>query len=163
MKSILIKFIFNYWRRLALALALLAIVAGLMINFRQSAELKTVSIEDDVIKKEIKINKCSFEVEIADNERSRAQGLSNREKICDKCGMLFLFSQKDTYGFWMRAMHFPLDIVWISEDQIMEVTEQIPADSWDTFFPKEAVNRVLELNAGDVERCKIKVGDKLIM
>ena len=37
----------------------------------------------------------------------------------DGVGMLFVFNSPGQYSFWMKDMHFPLDMVWIDSDKIV--------------------------------------------
>jgi uncharacterized membrane protein (UPF0127 family) len=111
--------------------------------------------------KNITLGKCGFVVEKAIDEESRERGLSSRSNLCSECGMLFIFQKSDKYGFWMKDMQFNLDILWINDDKIIEIEENIPHNTKETFYPRELVDNVLEINAGDVKRCDIKIGQKL--
>ena len=115
--------------------------------------------------KEVKVNDKIIKVESAETAEEKQQGLSGREKICENCGMLFIFDKKDIRSFWMKDMKFSIDIIWINSDKIVKITENaklpqgenIPAYSSD-----KKVNFVLEVNAGFCEKNNIKVGDKVL-
>lgn len=107
-------------------------------------------------------------VEIANTSKEIEQGLSDKEKMCSDCGMLFVFDQKGIYPFWMRRMHFDIDILWLAENKVVDITYGAKKPSKEDFErPKEVfqstvpVDKALEVNAGWVEKNGIKIGDKL--
>ena len=116
-------------------------------------------------KGEVRINDRIFKVEIADNMMSRAQGLSGREKLDDNEGMFFVFGTSSVQGFWMKDMKFALDIIWIKGERIVGFEENVKSEPKKTIFgltvyySPEAVDRVLEVNAGTVARNGLRVGD----
>ena len=112
--------------------------------------------------KKIKLGKCQFAVDLAINPQSRQKGLSGRKKLCDKCGMFFEFSQKGGYGFWMKGMLFPIDLIWFQDDKVVGWKKNFSEKSRETIFPPEPINQVLEINAGGIEKCGIKIGDKIV-
>lgn len=143
----------KYTALLVAGLALLAVV-GLSFVFLPD----TINTGET----KIKIGNAEWRVEIANNEFSRAQGLSGRQSLPEDAGMLFLFNQADIHKFWMRDMKFPLDIVWINDDKVVDISDNLPPASLDDlkiYSPKEPANLVLEINAGQIDRYGIKIGD----
>ena len=63
--------------------------------------------------------KGALSVEVADTQASRELGLSGREKMGDDEGILFVFDTPGRYGFWMKDMQFPLDIIWINQNGVV--------------------------------------------
>ena len=108
-----------------------------------------------------------FEVEIADTMLSRAKGLSGKDNLDDHKGMLFLFDKAGSYGFWMKDMKFPIDIIWIKGTRIAGFSERVQPEPKKTIFglpvyyPPEPVDKVLELNSGSVERYHLEKGDEV--
>lgn len=98
----------------------------------------------------IEIGGHKIELEIADTDAARARGLSGRLKLGENEGMLFVFDQPGHYGFWMKEMNFPIDIIWIDEErQVVGIEHKVPPESFpQVFYPREAVKYVLEVNAG---------------
>lgn len=90
-------------------------------------------------------------VEIADTDPKRELGLSNRESLKEGNGLLFIFPVANKYGFWMKDMKFPIDIVWIDENwRVVGVEKEVNPDSYPkVFYSTSNVRYVLELNAGD--------------
>jgi len=107
-----------------------------------------------------------LKIEIAKTVQQQEKGLSDRESLCSDCGLLFVFDRPGIYPFWMRRMHFDIDILWIAGDQVADITygAKKPANE-DFERPKEIyqsmvpVDKVLEVNAGWVEKNGIKVGN----
>lgn len=114
----------------------------------------TISIKDKDVK-----------LEIASDQKSRTQGLSDRESLCENCGMLFVFDEKGQYDFWMKDMKFPLDIVYLEGNKVIEIFKNVQALDGDKkttiISPKFQANRVLEFNAGYIDKLGVKEGEVL--
>lgn len=103
-------------------------------------------------------------VELARTQLAHYRGLSGRDKLCDDCGMLFVFPEPRKTAFVMRDMKFPLDMIGIREGKVVAIDENAqPENDTDltVYQNKEVVDYVLEVNAGTVRRLVIKVGDKV--
>src|SRR5688572_31482592 len=57
-----------------------------------------------------------FQVWLADNDRSRQQGLMFVRDLPADQGMLFLFERPQLVSFWMKDTYVSLDIVFIAPD-----------------------------------------------
>lgn len=116
-----------------------------------------------------KINVAGHElnVEVADNDTSREQGLSGREKLDDGNGMLFDFTNTNfkTPGFWMKDMLISIDIVWINNGKVIGVQANAPLPPQDAdlpvYSPPGDVTHVLEVPAGWYKNNNIKIGDSV--
>lgn len=103
-------------------------------------------------------------LEIADTDCKLALGLSGRNSLATDTGMLFVFPKAGNYGFWMKDMRFPLDIVWIGSDfrvsgmEKMAEPESFPA----VFGQKYLATYVIELPAGFLDEHSVKVGNKIV-
>ena len=93
----------------------------------------------------------------------KARGLSGMAGLPENHGMLFVYASSGRPGFWMKDMHFPIDIIWLSADfTIVNITPSISPDSFPRVFrPKEPAQYVLEVNAGFAERHGVSVGTLL--
>lgn len=111
----------------------------------------------------IQIRDHVFHVELALTPKEQQQGLSGREKLQDKEGMLFVYQQKSQYQFWMKDMKFNLDFVWIDNNKVVDIMKNIPAPNPGEqpiiITPKAPVNRILEVNAGTIDTVGIQIGD----
>ena len=114
------------------------------------------------------INDQPFRLELVNTNTSRQQGLSDRSEIGSD-GMLFVMPMLGTYPFWMSRMHFDLDIVWLAEDQIVDITPNVPAQpgvplgQLPFYTNDQPCNLILELPAGRAALLGLQVGDKLVV
>ncbi|MDX1583118.1 MAG: DUF192 domain-containing protein [Thermoanaerobaculia bacterium] len=104
-------------------------------------------------------------LEIARTDAQRARGLMFRENLPRNHGMLFIFTESERHGFWMKNTFIPLDIIWIGEDgTIAEVMPDVPpcfSDPCPTYAPSQSGRYVLELAAGEAERLGLSAGDRV--
>ena len=111
----------------------------------------------------LQINNQVFTIELALTEPQQRQGLSGREMLPENHGMLFVYPGKNMYSFWMKDMKFALDFIWIDDTTVVDITKNVlpPTITGNTLtvMPNQQVNRILELNAGTVDRVGIKKGD----
>lgn len=116
----------------------------------------------------ISIGSSEISVQIAKTSEEKAKGLSGKNFLAEDEGMIFIFINKTYPAFWMIDMNFPIDIIWISEDTIIHIDENVPPpeakqDKKDLplYKPPKAINYVLEVSAGFSQKNGIKVGDKV--
>lgn len=115
-------------------------------------------------KTEIILGGETFKVDVAESFSTRAAGLSGRKMMAEEEGMLFIFPVAGIYSFWMRGMNFPLDIVWISGNKIIAISEDVPIPAGlglPTYSPPAPIDKVVELNAGTAKRIGLQVGDSI--
>lgn len=106
-----------------------------------------------------------FQVAVADTNEEKARGLGGVEKIKDNEGMLFIFDLPGKYGFWMKDMKFPIDIIWIRENKIVWFSENVrlpkEGENLEVYYPPEEADKVLEINMGLVQKYGFKRGDEV--
>ncbi len=111
----------------------------------------------------VKIGDHVIPVELAVTEDEKQRGLGFRPSLAPDHGMLFVYDHKEQFNFWMRGMQFPLDFIWIDGGTIAEITPNIPApkpgEQLRVYTPKSEIDKILEVNAGMVEKYEIRVGD----
>lgn len=104
-----------------------------------------------------------FSVEIADEEKEQIQGLSGRESLCSKCGMLFVYATVGPRIFWMKEMRFPLDFVWIRDGRVVELTSNVSSPGVNepptVVSPREPADAVLEVPAATIALKGWQIGD----
>ena len=103
-----------------------------------------------------------FQVEIADNNAEREQGLMYRRSMPADHGMLFDFNPPQQVSFWMHNTFLPLDIIFIGEDgRILNIAANATPFSNDNIPSTGPVRGVLELNAGRAAALDILPGDRV--
>ncbi len=114
---------------------------------------------------DLTLNHQLIKAELASTSAQQARGLSYRDHLPIDHGMLFVFKRYFKPSFWMKGMRFPLDIIWLDNDIIVDITPNIPPPQpnqpLERYTPKQPVNYVLELNAGSVSNYGLKVGDHI--
>jgi uncharacterized membrane protein (UPF0127 family) len=125
--------------------------------------LKSVEAPKETISL-VQIGKMDVKVELAVTKEEQVKGLSGRESLSEDSGMLFIFPKPSKYYFWMKDMHFPIDIVWINENkEIIYIKQDAqPDDFLETYGPEQDSSYVLEVVSGFIEKHKVKVGDKVL-
>ena len=102
------------------------------------------------------------DVEIAQTDEDRQEGLMDRDSLPEDAGMIFLYFEPSMSGFWMQNVRFPLSVAFIDEEQRiteildMEVCEQDPCP---VYTPQEEYTAALEVNLGAFDEWGIEVGD----
>jgi uncharacterized membrane protein (UPF0127 family) len=116
----------------------------------------------DVLLVETASSQYRFEVEIADNEDERAEGLMYRQAMADNAGMLFLYPSARPVEFWMKNTVLSLDIVFVRADgTIARIAANTTPMSEDLIPSGEPVLAVLEVKAGIMRELGINPGDRL--
>jgi uncharacterized membrane protein (UPF0127 family) len=105
----------------------------------------------------------TVQVSVADTEREREQGLSGTKRLPEGVGKLFVFDTPALYGFWMKNMRYPIDIVWIDDAwQVAGITRDVAPETYPSvFYPPKPVVYVLELPSGSAFVDKLALGEKL--
>ena len=103
-----------------------------------------------------------IDVEVADNEAERNQGLMYRPYMPDSVGMLFIFEQSEPQSFWMKNTIIPLDILYVNENkEIVYIHKNTTPYSEQSLPSYENAKYVVEVNGGFTDRYGIKVGDSI--
>jgi len=103
-------------------------------------------------------------VEIAETDEQRQFGLMFRKFLPPKAGMVFLFPQETTGGFWMKNTLIPLSIAFYDTDgRILRILDMEPctADPCPVYDPGVAYRGALEVNRGAFERWGVEEGDRI--
>jgi len=100
--------------------------------------------------------------DIADTAEKRARGLSGRERLAPGEGMWFIFEAEGRHGFWMKDMHFAIDIIWLDERlHIVDMWEDASPESYPSIVaPKGPAKYVLEVPAGFAKMHSLAIGDR---
>lgn len=148
---------------LFLFLLLLVLVAGVV--FVQNY-LKTNNLSFFGKSPTLAINDRVFELKVAKSQEEKEIGLSETKSLSDNQGMIFLFDKPDYYSFWMKNMQFSIDIIYIDNDHIVTIFQDVqpPKEknaSLPIFNSTQPADMVLEINSGLSKKYNFKEGDKV--
>jgi len=106
----------------------------------------------------------TWDVEIANDNNTRTNGLSNRQALYGKKGMLFVFTKEAEQSFWMKDMLIPIDIIFFDSNwQIVLIEANIQPNSFPKVFGGKVKSQyVLEINAQEANIYGLQVGDQAI-
>lgn len=160
----------NYFHKKYLYLSIIFIVVIIGIIFvvykQKSVVINEQDSDVDIIRtseqqqKNIVINGQTIYVAIADTADQRQQGLGGQKTLCEKCGMLFLFDTVDNYTFWMKDMNFDIDIIWIRDDVVVDISDNVSYKTSEKIvWTIESIDKVLELPAGSADKFGIIAGN----
>ena len=106
-----------------------------------------------------------LDVELAENDEQRQQGLMFRESLDETSGMLFTYYEDELpAGFYMKNTLIPLSIAFIDENSKivaildMEPCEADPCPIYDPGLPYVAA---LEVNQGAFQEWGVEIGDRV--
>ncbi len=112
----------------------------------------------------IEVGSQTLFVEVARTSDQITRGLGQRDSIGSD-GMLFVLPGKSIPSFWMKDMRFDLDFIWLNENTVVDLTENVsaqrgePENRLKVYSPSVPVTHVLEMKAGDIKRRGIRIGD----
>jgi uncharacterized protein len=148
-------------------------VRDYLIKSRSSQQNKNISESvskpnQSTLSVQISFSNIKIVTEIAQTAEKRELGLSYRTTLDKNAGMLFVFENPNIPFFWMKDMNFPLDIIWIKDNKVIDIDKNVPIPKENTplnqlpkYSPSGMVNYALEVNAGFADKNKIKVGDEV--
>jgi uncharacterized membrane protein (UPF0127 family) len=112
---------------------------------------------------DLKIGQNYYHLEIADTSEKQRKGLSGRDFLAENQGMLFKFIYPSRYIFTTKEMKFPIDIIWLLDNKIVDLTPDAGLEQNENteYFPRLPVNRVIEVNAGVISKESLKIGDMI--
>lgn len=122
------------------------------VEFKREGSLVFISSEGDTIRE--------MDLEIADNEEERTQGLMYRSTMSDKQAMLFVFPVEKMQSFWMKNTYISLDIMFAdSENRIVTIQKNTKPYSEDQVLSSRPAIYVIEVVAGFADLYGLKEGD----
>ncbi|MXV38791.1 DUF192 domain-containing protein [Flavobacteriaceae bacterium Ap0902] len=120
------------------------------IEFLKEGEL-TLSNNDSILKQ--------VDIEIAKSNNERAIGLMNRSSMEENQGMLFVFEQDNSTGFYMKDTRIPLDIIFIGADStVITISENRQPFDTTSQGASAPYRYVLEVNGGKAKEWNVQEG-----
>ncbi len=155
-------------KKFILQLVILVVVIFVALMFATAKSPDIPFFPQQTQSSKLQMGNTLIDVEIADNTTKRKQGLGGRKSLASDSGMLFIFDKPDRYTFWMKGLVFPLDMIWIRDDKVVDFIKNATPPSPDQkdetlpiYAPNQPIDKVLEVNAGFVDINNIKIGDSI--
>ena len=105
----------------------------------------------------------NFNIEVATTREEKALGLMFRRSLPENAGMLFVYERPQPAAMWMKNTLIPLDMVFIAPDgSVLRIETNTEPFSTAVIPSEGAVSAVLELNAGQAGKIRLKRGDKVV-
>ena len=102
-----------------------AVIVGIAGIMSLPSDVKLESVEFP--RGTVKIDGIVLEVQIADTDPRRARGLMFQEQLPLDEGMLLVFDDANKRSIWMLNMQFPLDVIWIDDNnKVVFIEKNIP-------------------------------------
>ncbi|MBC8338743.1 MAG: DUF192 domain-containing protein [Alphaproteobacteria bacterium] len=103
-----------------------------------------------------------FQIEVAETDRQRTQGLQYRKSLGPDAGMLFDFKTPQPVGMWMKNTYVPLDMLFIAPDgRILNIARDTTPLSLAGIASAGPAKAVLEVRAGTAVRLGLRAGDRV--
>jgi uncharacterized membrane protein (UPF0127 family) len=99
-------------------------------------------------------------VEMAVLPEDRKQGLSNRARVPDGTGMLFLFPKPGLHSFWMKDTSVPLVIYWLDAQGVVVDRASLTPFSLESVAPNDYALFALEVPLTWAARKRVGIGDR---
>lgn len=153
----------NFFKKnLKIIILIILILAVVLVVFVYNNFLKVGS---KVVK--ASLGDCNFVLEVASSPKAWYKGLSGRVKLEKNEGMLFIFPDYDKKSFVMRDMNFPLDIIYLKDNKVINIEQgELPPNKRSKLIEYKSngeVNMVIELNYNVSNDCRISNGSRLII
>jgi uncharacterized membrane protein (UPF0127 family) len=109
-------------------------------------------------------NKVTIKLIVANSEEKKIQGYSKQPPIDYQQGMLFVYQSPGFSSFWMREMLFNLDFIFIRQNRIVDLVENVknPKDNHgqiEFVNSRQAFDQALEVKAGFIKKYQVRIND----
>ena len=116
----------------------------------------------------VELGGARYNVELAQDDATRARGLMFRDRMEADRGMLFIHDREEPQAYWMKNTRIPLDILYFDNARklVAQQRDVPPCSAGDACppYPSNAPARyVLELNAGEAAKLKLENGAELTL
>lgn len=110
----------------------------------------------------------TFNLDIAQTEDQRKQGLMDRTVYPSDSAMLFVFDEPRYVNMWMKNTLIPLDMLMIDDNKhIVQIYADVPpcelenSDDCPLYTSSQPISYVVEINAGLSKQFGIDIGDTI--
>ncbi len=114
----------------------------------------------------VELGGARYNVELAQDDATRARGLMFRDRMEADRGMLFIHDREEPQAYWMKKTKIALDILYFDDGRrlVSQQRDVPPCSAGDACPPYPSfkpARYVLELNAGQAAKLKLENGAKL--
>jgi uncharacterized membrane protein (UPF0127 family) len=103
-----------------------------------------------------------IDIQLAQTDQQREDGLMYRKSMTDDQGMLFIFPDMEERSFWMKNTYISLDIMYIDDKmEIVSIQKYATPLSEQSLPSFKKAQYVLEVNGGFADKYHIAYGDKI--
>jgi len=112
----------------------------------------------------IEIKNQTYQFEVAKTLAQKSLGLGNRDRLCQNCGMIFVYQNEGIQPFWMKNTLIPLDIIWLDKNgQVVDIKTALPQPNTPdiklTIYQNPVpAQYVLEINAYQSKKLNLSIG-----
>jgi uncharacterized membrane protein (UPF0127 family) len=112
----------------------------------------------------LQLQSAQYELQVADTTAERTKGLGGQNSMPANSGMLFVYAQPTKECFWMKDMHFALDMIWLDANKkVVYIAQDVAPETYPkTYCPPQPAQYVIELHAGEAARQQVHSGDTLL-
>lgn len=150
-------------------IAVLLLISGLLTSCRSEAQADVSTANSQTLSvTEATLAGHRLNISLARTYEEKAKGLMFVENMPDSDGMLFVYESPQVMSFWMKNTRIPLDLIFFTENleingwiKNMQPGYGLPENSLARYVSEQPAQYALELNAGSIDRLKLKLGDRL--
>ena len=112
----------------------------------------------------LQIGSNILDVAVATTSAEKTRGLAGCQAIPRNAGMYFPGQEKGRPVYWMKGMVIPIDIVWIADGKVVQVTANVPPApatkdiELPRYSPDTPIDSVLEVGAGKAQEYGLAPG-----
>lgn len=145
-------------------LSVALLIVAVVILFAMTEITRQPDLRDDA-KVVVRIDRAQLQATVAASAAARTKGLSGTESLGENRGLLFVSGQREIPVIYMHGMNYPIDIIWISQGTVSEVTPDVqpqpgvPEDQLTKYHPAGPADQVLETPAGWAAKQSVQPGD----
>lgn len=112
----------------------------------------------------VSVGAKTFYADLAVTDLERKRGLGGTASLDHSAALLMVFDKEDKWRISMKDMNYPIDILWINEEQkVVNIVRGAQPDSYPdkVYVPHKKALYVLELPEGSIKQYSISNGTSI--